>query len=39
MLTCLFRERGLVLRHDDEIAMRIDPADVHLFDRASGARI
>jgi multiple sugar transport system ATP-binding protein len=38
-IACLFRERGLVLRHEDEVAIRIDPADVHLFDAGSGQRL
>jgi len=38
-ISCLFRERGLVLKSGQEIAVRIDPADAHLFDAASGKRI
>ena len=38
-ISCLFRERGLILKPGQEIAVRIDPADAHLFDAASGKRI
>jgi len=38
-IACLFRERGLMLKHGQDIAVRVDPADAHLFDAASGKRI
>ena len=38
-ISCLFRERGLMLKHGQDIAVRVDPADVHLFDAASGRRL
>ena len=39
VISCLFRERGLLLQHGEDVSIRIDAADVHLFDPASGARL
>lgn len=33
------QERGFVLQHGDELNIRIDPADAHLFDEATGKRL
>jgi multiple sugar transport system ATP-binding protein len=38
-LSCLFRERGLSIALDQRIGVRIDPADVHLFDAGTGRRL
>jgi multiple sugar transport system ATP-binding protein len=37
-ISCLFRER-LQIRFGDAIGIAIDPASVHLFDKASGRRL
>jgi multiple sugar transport system ATP-binding protein len=37
-ISCLFRER-LAIRYGDAIGIAIDPAAVHLFDKASGKRL
>ena len=39
VLSCLFRQRGLTLQLGQAISVRIDPADVHLFDAQTGSRL
>jgi multiple sugar transport system ATP-binding protein len=38
-IAALFRERRLIVNQDDQVSIRIDTADVHLFDETTGQRL